>query len=74
MNYSLAGYFRNNRLSFEQTLLSFFCIFFFYGSEYFLGVTSHLRAETPVAVTALLVLPIAFDSGLMICQLNLHNG
>lgn len=74
MQYSLAGYFRNNRLGFEQTLFSFFYIFCFYGGEYFLGVTFHLGAKTPVAVTAFLVLPVAFDCGLMICQLNLHNG
>ena len=74
MKHSLAGYFRNNRFSFEQTLLSFFYILLFYGSEHFLDMAFDLCAETPVAVTAFLVLPVAFDSGLMICQLNLHNG
>ena len=74
MQHPLAGYLRNNRLGFEQTLLGFLYIFCIYGSQHFLGVTFHLRAETPVAFTALLVLPIAFDCGLMICQLNLHNG
>jgi hypothetical protein len=74
MKHSLAGHFGNNRRGFLQTLLSFFYIFLFYGSEHLLGMALHLRAETPIADTAFLVLPIAFDSGLMICQLNLHNG
>ena len=74
VKYYRTGDFRNNRRGFLQTLLSFFCIFLFYGGEHLLGMTFYLRAETPIAGTADLVLPIAFDCGLMICQLNLHNG
>ena len=74
MKYTLVGDFCNNRRSFLQTLLSFFYIFLFYGSQNIFGVTFHLRAETSIAGTAVLALPVAFDSGLMICQLNLHNG
>ena len=74
MKHSLAGYFCNNRRGFLQTLLSFFYIVPFNGREHILGMTFHLRAETPIAGTAILVLPVAFDCGLMICQLNLHNG
>ncbi len=74
MKHSLAGYFCNNRFSFAQTLLSFLCIFLFYGSQHLLDLALDLRAETPVADTAFLVLPIALDSGLMISQLNLHDG
>ncbi len=74
MKHSLAGHFRDNCGGFLQTLLSGFYIFLFDSREYILGMAFYLRAETPVAGTAFLVLPIAFDCGLMICQLNLHNG
>ena len=74
MQHTLTGHLRNNRFSFLQAILSFFYIFIFYGSEYIFGMVFNLRVETPVAGTAFLVLPIAFDCGLMICQLNLHNG
>ena len=63
MQNTFTGHFGNNRRGFLQTLLSFLYIFFFYGGEHILGMTFHLRAETPVADTAFLVLPVAFDLG-----------
>ncbi len=74
MQHTFAGHFGNNYGGCLQTLLSFFYIFLFNCCENLLGVTFYLRAETPIASTSDLVLPVTFDCGLMICQLNLHAG
>ena len=68
MQHALAGHFRDDRFRFTQALLGRLHVFFCHRGSDFLGVALHLRAVTGVAGITLVVLPVAFDCGLMIGQ------